>query len=141
MRDETSRTEVVEQAVRTAHRRLEELFTYAVQAFEESEDIEAVRDAFAALREELDVHFDQEDRLYYSTIGSLRPSLKPRLRAFAEGHLRFRLDLATIAEHLERADLEAAGRAFQDLTSQFTQHERSEERLLKSLDRDVAGAA
>lgn len=137
MPDESWKTDV-ETAVALAHRRLEELFRGVTEAFDEPRDIETTRDSFAALRRELDVHFDQEDSLYYATIGSLRPHLKRRLQSFAEGHRGFRLDLEVIAGHLERGDGEAAARAFADLVSEFMHHEQAEESLLRSLDPDDA---
>ena len=131
MREETPGTgEAVEHAVRTEHRRLEELFAEVQQALQEPGDVEDTLDTFAALREEIEVHFDQEDHLYYASIGALRPDLKPELEAFAEGHRGFRLELESIAGQLERRDLEAVRRAFATLRSYFEQHEHAEERVI-----------
>lgn len=133
------RGEAVEQAVRTEHRRLEELFAELAQALEEPADPESARDAFAALREEFETHIDQEDRLYYATIGALRPSLKPELEGFAEEHVEFRKELATLARLLERDDLAAAQGGFQALKSRFGRHERAEEQMLARAEAERIG--
>ena len=141
MQDGTRRTgESVEDAVRAQHRRLEELFAEVAQAFQRPEDVEEIRDVFAALHEELDVHFDQEDRLYYATIGTLRPDLRPDLEAFAEGHRGFRLELAALADQLGRGDVASARSGFASLHSSFEQHEQAEESVLERLDRGAAEA-
>ena len=141
MQDGTGRTgKAVEHAVRAEHRRLDELFAEVAEAFQEPEDVEEIRDVFAALHEELDVHFDQEDRLYYATIGALRPDLKPELEAFAEGHRGFRLELAALADQLGRGDVASARSGFESLRTSFEQHEIAEENVLERVDRGTAEA-
>jgi hemerythrin len=131
----------VEQEVRAEHRRLDEVFAEMGRTFRESADLEEVRDAFAALAEQLDVHFEQEDRLYYVTIGALRPEFKPDIEAIALAHGRFRLQMSKITELLDRADLDAARRTFAQFVANFERHEAAEEQLLGRVDRETAGAA
>lgn len=120
----------VHQAVRGEHRRLDELFVEVGAVFVPPGATEEMRDAFAALSEAMDVHFEQEDRLYYASIAALRPHLKPEIVAISEAHRRFRLELAAIGDQLERSNLSAARRGFAALARAFQQHEAAEERLL-----------
>lgn len=131
----------MEHSVRAEHRLLGELFGDVGRVLRESADLEEARDAFAALEEQVDVHFDQEDRLYYVTIGALRPELGPEIAAIAEGHQRFRRELAAIAAQLERGELEPARLGFERFVAGFAQHEAAEERLLRRVDAASAGAA
>jgi hemerythrin len=128
------------QEVRAEHRRLDQVFAELGRALREGGDLDALRDDFAALAEQVDVHFEQEDRLYYASIGALRPELKPEIEAIALAHDRFRLELSRISDQLERAALERARLAFAQLVGAFEQHEAAEESLLRRLDRETAGA-
>jgi len=127
-------------AIRAEHRRLDDWFATLGGLLREASDLDELRDSFAALCEAIDVHFEQEDRLSYATIAALRPELACELEAIAEGHRRFRLQLAGIADQLVRADLEAARRGFTQLVAGFAEHEAAEERLLQRVDREAAGA-
>jgi hypothetical protein len=98
--------------VREAHRRLQELYADVQETLAEEPSNEAARAEFAALRESLDVHFEQEDRLYYSAIRSLRPELAQRVTGFAEALSEFAV-----------------------LTREFGLHEASEEAMLAEMER------
>jgi hypothetical protein len=126
----------VKSTVQGEHHRIDELFADVGRVFSESPD--EARDAFAVLSEALDVHFEQEERLYYASIGALRPDLKPEINAIFEAHRRFRLELAAIGDQLERDALEGAQRGFAALATAFRQHEAAEERLLHRVE-DAAG--
>jgi hypothetical protein len=130
----------VRQAVRGEHRDLGELFLDVGRVFREPGDLEETRDSFAALSEMLDVHFEQEDRLYYASIGALRPDLKPEIRAISEAHRHFRLELAAIADQLERGDLDSARRSFIALEARFRRHEAMEEILIRDVDAEISEA-
>jgi len=127
--------------IRAEHRRLDDWFREVDDILRGSSDLEDARDSFAGLSAAIDVHFDQEDRLYYRTLGALRPELRPEIESIAEGHRRFRLQLAAIAEQLAHADLEAARRGFAQLVTGFGEHEAAEERLLERVEREAAGPA
>lgn len=144
MGDEAESTEPTEptgdgvERVRAEHLRLDEMFVEVTSVLGQSTDLEEVRDSFAALAEQVDVHFEQEDRLYYATIAALRPELKSDVEAIALSHRFFRAAFAEIGDLLARDDLEGARQAFTRLTREFEQHEASEERLLKRVEREVA---
>jgi len=129
-----------EQVVRAEHRRLDERFAEAARILEEPVELEEARDAFAALAEQVDVHFEQEDRLYYATIAALRPELRRDVEAIGMAHRRFRLQLAEIGGQLASADLEAARRTFAHLSRAFEQHEAAEESLLERVDQEAVAA-
>jgi hypothetical protein len=128
----------VQQKVRSEHRRLDELFVEVGAVFAPSGGAEEMRDAFSALSEAIDLHFEQEERLYYASIGALRPDVKPEIAAISEAHRRFRLTLAAIGDQLERGDLAGARRGFTVLASAFQDHEAVEEHLLHRVE-EAAG--
>lgn len=136
--DESRPGDRVQQRVRSEHRRIDELFVDVAAVFKAPGDAEEMRDALAALAETLDVHFEQEERLYYASIAALRPDLQPEIAAISAGHRRFRLELAAIADQLERSDLTAARQGFTALARSFEQHEATEERLLHRVE-ETAG--
>ena len=98
------------------------------------------RHATAAALEHLagafDVHFAQEDRLYYPAISSLRPELQRRLRGISDRHAAFRAQLQRVHALLDEGALRAAREAFESLASDFEEHEREEEQMLTALDRE-----
>lgn len=87
-----------------------------------------------------DVHFEQEDRLYYPAIGSMRPELSQSLRAISEGHDGFRARLERVRAQLESGELGAARQGFESLASDFGEHEAAEEQLLADLDRRLVAS-
>jgi len=138
----------MEQEILAQHRRLRGLFADVEDAIEaalgaaagDGAGVDEVREALARLGEALDVHFEQEDRLYYPPIVSLRPEHRERIDSLAEQHTAFRERLARIAQGLEVGRLEPTARAFRELVADFGRHEKSEEELLAALDRDAVAA-
>ncbi len=130
----------VRQAVQAEHRNLDDLFADVGRIFGELGDLEEMRDAFAALSEMLDVHFEQEDRLYYASIGALRPDLKAEISAISAAHRQFRLELAAIGDQLERGDQATARRSFVALEARFKRHEAMEETLMRHVDAEIGNA-
>ena len=80
------------------------------------------------------MHFEQEDRLHYAPIGSLRPDLEPQVRAIAEAHRAFRGELAAIRGEVERGELPPARRRIRAFAEAFGRHEAMEEGLLQRID-------
>lgn len=103
-------------------------------------DRSAAPDALERLVEAFDVHFSQEDRLYYPAIGSLRPDLRGRLLSISDGHASFRARLDEIREQLDGGDLAAASLSLDALARDFGAHEAAEEELLAELDRALGAA-
>lgn len=130
--------DTVQRAVRGEHRRLDELFVAMGERFGTSTTADEVRDAFSALSVAIDVHFEQEERLYYASIGALRPDLKPEITKLLEAHRRFRLELAAIGDQIERSGLTGARQSFSALAAAFQQHESAEDRLLQRVE-EAAG--
>jgi hypothetical protein len=128
----------LEREVRTQHRRLDALFANARDALQAGDAPVAAREALAALRGALDAHFEQEDRLYYPTIWSLRPEQKPGLLAAVDAHQDFRARLGRIEGRIDDGELEQARAGFAELAAAFARHEREEERILDALDRERA---
>jgi hypothetical protein len=121
------------------HRELEVLFQDTRAALGRGEG-EAARAGFQRLREALDAHFDQEDRLYYPPITVLRPQHKHTVTGIGEAHRRFREGFGEIAAALEAGSLADAQRAFEDFVDSFAKHEAIEEDLVRSLESEVAAA-
>ena len=120
------------------HRRLDPLFEAVRDAFERAA-VDADR-ALADLAQALSTHFEQEDRLYYPTIGSLRPEHRGRVERFATDHRRFLDRLDGVAERVQRRALEDAAREFEAFADDFAGHEAGEEALLHALQAELDAA-
>jgi hemerythrin len=127
------KTEILEQ-----HRRLDAMLNEVRGALRAPDAGEPARETFADLCRALETHFEQEDRLYYPSIGALRPDKKARLQACVTAHDTFRSMLRDIAALLERDDDERASQALDVLAQAFERHEAVEEAVLAELDREVA---
>jgi hypothetical protein len=128
-------------SVSREHRRLGALLGELEASLERhADDPDAVRDAFAALSEQLDVHFEQEDRLYYPSLAALRPELAPQIRAIADAHRSFRLEIAAIGDALERAELAPARQRRGAVAVAVQRHEAREEALLQHVEVETAQA-
>ncbi|MCP5055121.1 MAG: hemerythrin domain-containing protein [bacterium] len=122
-----------------AHRSLDGLFESTRRSLEEGLGAPAI-DAFCRLREALEAHFEQEDRLYYPPIAALRPEARRSVEEFAAAHHVFRKKFGEIGGLLERNCLDEAGRVFGAFARMFAIHEAAEEKLVAELDRDVLAA-
>lgn len=127
----------VKDRVLAEHRRLDGLLAEACDAFRGGQGSDSGVEAFQELREALEIHFDQEDRLYYPAIRALRPDFKAGLQEFIAEHEKFRTQLENIETLLARADFEGSGRAIEMLAGEFGRHEVSEESVLQRLDREL----
>lgn len=119
------------------HRRLAALFSALRHALEGGR--EAV-DELAELRGALAVHFEQEDRLYYPTVGSLRPEHRTSVYRFASDHERFLAALEGVAERIRQRALAEAAREFEQFAEEFARHEAREEGLLGALHAETEAA-
>ncbi len=126
-------------AIAAEHRKLDVLFEGMRGAFQRGDEAQ-LRDAFARLRQAVEAHFDQEDRLYYPAIRALRPERRESLYGFVEAHVRFRGHFQEIAEGFEREDLAAVKGGFETFAEAFALHEVREEELLQSLEAELADA-
>jgi iron-sulfur cluster repair protein YtfE (RIC family) len=131
----------IEHAVAEQHRRLDAMFEEALAAMREGAAPDAIRDAFERLREALEAHLAQEDRLYFPSLCALRPVHRSVLDGLVASHDGFRSRLEEIDAQLGTHDLGEAERALGAFCGAFTAHEASEERLLRSIDAEVAEAA
>lgn len=123
----------MEESIVEAHRTLDVLFEGLRTVLRAGPADDASRQ-FVALRDALDAHFEQEDALYYPTIGALRPDTRPTIHAITEAHGRFREHLETIGTLLERGADGEAVQSFESFVQEFSQHERQEEALVRSVE-------
>lgn len=121
------------------HRRLR-LLLEETRAAIGDRDAATAQAVFERLRTALETHFEQEGRLYYPTIGALRPDFKPSLARFLAAHDEFRARFDAISAALGSGEFEGAERTFDDFTEAFARHEAGEEDLLRSLDAELASA-
>lgn len=126
--------------VRDEHQGLRELFA-ATRASLEASDDEARLEAAIRLREALEVHFAQEDSLYYPTILALRPEHRKALRACTDAHEEFLDRAGRLVESVERGGRDETLRAFHELVESFGQHEATEEEVLAAIERETRGAS
>lgn len=120
------------------HRKLNALFDDVREAFSDPDARVAAREAFTELRQALETHFDQEERLYYPAIWGLRPDKKVRLRACIDTHSDFRTRMRAIHEQLALGDVGHGARSFEKLATAFLEHEALEEQVLAELEREIA---
>jgi hypothetical protein len=123
------------------HRRLDELLRELETSLADLRDPESGRDAFAALAEQVDVHFEQEESLYYAPIAALRRELEPRIRAIFEAHVAFRQELALVGSQLERGDAAGARLRIAAFAEAFQRHEAREESLLEQVEVELRRSA
>lgn len=116
------------------HAALDALFSEARAALVEAER-EAARDAMDRLRQGLEVHFEREDSLYFPSLSSLRPESREALARLGEAHEDFRRQVEEIIRGLGREAASVLLGRLETLERAFGSHERSEEELLRSLER------
>lgn len=131
----------LECSIAEQHHRLDAMFEEILVALREGEAREAIRDAFARLREALESHIDQEDRLYYPSLRALRPAHRTVLDGLAVAHDAFRTRLEEIDARLGARDLGDAERAIGVFGEAFAAHEATEERLLARIDAELSETA
>jgi hypothetical protein len=126
----------VRESVEAAHRALEVLFGRTRDAFA-ARDVPLARERFTELREALETHFEQEDRLYYPTIRALRPESREALARISAGHAEYRSAFAAIDACLAEGDLAGAAARFEEFARSFARHEEAEESLLRDVERSA----
>lgn len=131
--------ESVERSVAEQHRRLDSMFEELLATLREGDDASAARGAFARLREALESHVDQEDRLYYPTLGTLRPKHRAVLDGLIAAHAEMRDRLEEIDARLAARELAEAERALGTFAGAFAVHETVEEQLLRQIDVEIHG--
>jgi hypothetical protein len=120
------------------HRRLDGLFEGVRNAFADA-GLEA-GEALGELGDALAAHFEQEDRLYYPTVGSLRPEHRSTVERLAGDHERFLIRLDGVAARVRHGGLEEAAEEFERFAGDFARHEDAEEALLRALQTELDAA-
>jgi hemerythrin-like domain-containing protein len=140
-----SQDDSYEKRVAREHRRLDALFETLLAALRGGDDhVFEARDVFAELRDALESHIDQEDRLYYPALRALRPVHRPLITDLVDAHALFRSRLEALEARLSSASSDAlaeAERAVADFAAAFGAHEASEEAMLRSIDAELARAS
>ena len=120
------------------HRRLDALFAAVRESFVAERGASSLSVALGRLEEALEVHFLQEDALYYPAIGALRPQQKARLQACVAAHRHLRELLRDIDGRTARGERAGALQVFEALAEDFRRHEVREEEVLHDLERELA---
>jgi hypothetical protein len=108
----------------------------------ESGDVLRARAALAMLRRDLDSHCEQEARLHFPVVASLRPERRDALQALVAAHDALGARAAELDRHLAGAgDLGAARTALEALEEALERHEREEEALIVDLEREGGPSA
>ncbi len=153
----------IDALIRREHGVLDELFSELMDKLtdtlaQNAEPGPAQR-ALARLRETLERHLLQEERLYYAALRSLAPAHHRALQGFEEAHAQFRTQLAALGDEMrgtptkttktakpdETAETtktaETARALLDSITRDFTRHEADEEALLGEIDRELRARA
>ena len=133
-------TDEMKALIAAAHRALDAFLDGAEGALSAG-GASAASEAFVQLREALEAHIEQEDRLYYPAIRSLRPELEIAIGKFAKDHAAFRDDTAAIQALLEDGLRADARDALERFRKSFVRHEAAEEAMLESIDQLPDGTA
>ena len=123
--------------VGAVHRSLAAMFEETRAAFRDGDEAEAAV-AFGRLREELETHFDKEDRLYYPAIRALRPDRAEAVNRVERAHAQFIRRFELIVAQIQEGKLDEAERSFEEFAEAFIFHEIREEDLIRSLERELA---
>lgn len=123
------------------HRRLESMFAEVLGAIGDGEPQSVVRGAFEFLREALEAHVDQEDRLYYPALRALRPVHRAAIERLMAGHVEFRARLADVDATLAGGSTQQATAQLEALLRGFAAHEVAEETLLGEVDAELRVSA
>jgi len=135
MAEEHLEHEVIEQ-----HRRLDALFSAVREAFIARSGASALSLSLTRLHEAIEVHFLQEEELYYPSIWALRPQQRARLEACVAVHQQFRELLRDLDGRATRGEVAGAAQVFEALAEDFRRHEVREEGVLHEIDHEVAAA-
>lgn len=122
------------------HRRLDAMFEALLAALRGGSSDTALRERFAEMRESLEAHIDQEDRLYYPAVRALRPVHRDVIEELVRAHELFRARLEEIDGDLARGAIAEAGRELDTFVGAFGEHEATEERLLRAIDAELSEA-
>lgn len=115
--------------IEAAHGRIDAWFESTREALTGEQPLSACEQ----LRDVLEAHFAQEEKLYFPTLWQLRPDYEQRFRGLISAHAIF-LDKIDEAVEFIRADQPSeAVRCFEDLRRLFAAHEVEEEETLRSL--------
>jgi hypothetical protein len=131
--DQAMSRQRVERQVIAEHRRLDGLFAAVRAGFVAKSEAPELSARLRELRDALEVHFRQEDELYYPILCALRPDLRVRLEACVAVHARFRELLSDLALRSAQGQLAGSIRVFETLAEDFRRHEVREEELLSEL--------
>ena len=131
----------IQNLISTQHRRIDSMVAEILGAVTETEDLALVRKAFARMRETLESHLDDEERLYEPALNTARPSHRHALQGFLEVHKVFRSRLAEIDADLADVSHAEAARELTDFIAIFEAHEAAEERLIDQLEAETRLAA
>ena len=130
--------ESLESIFEAQHRRLDAMFAALVDSLRHNHRLQDVCDAFARLREMLEAHVDQEDRLYYPVVQAIRPAQRGILEGLVDAHETFRVQLGEIAARLAAHAISEVELAVAEFVASFAAHEAAEEQILRRLDAELS---
>jgi Hemerythrin HHE cation binding domain len=131
----------IQDLITTQHRRIDSMVAEIVGAVSETEDLALVRASFGRMREALEGHLRDEDRLYESALAGARPPHRYVLQGFLDAHKVFQSRLAEIDADLAQISHAEAARELTGFVAIFEAHEAAEERLLGQLEAEAQLAA
>lgn len=136
-----SQDESFERRVAAQHRLLDGMFVDVLEAVRTDPAEGGAKAAFARLREALEIHFDQEERLHYPAVRALSPSRGDAISAIVRAHDGFRAQLDGIEASVASARSAEAEQRLEAFVEAFAVHEAAEEGLLGSLDQELQAAS
>ncbi len=131
------REDSIDELVGREHRFLDELFAELQETLARESEPSVAQGVLTRLREALERHLLQEERLYYSALRALAPAHRGALLHFADAHATFRTRLAALENGLLDAAPEQTRSLVTSIARDFARHEAGEEELLREIDREI----
>ena len=134
---ERDANESLHSMVSAEYRKLEVIFEELRAVLRPGGSGQSAAGIFQEMREEVETHFEVEDRLYYPSICALRPELKGTLATLLGHHRRFLTQFEEIAAALETEAMDDALPLFESFATEFGLHEAEEESILLEIEQSL----
>jgi iron-sulfur cluster repair protein YtfE (RIC family) len=114
------------------HKYMRELGQEFEQALRE-ELPDKLKDVLRRFSAAMDAHFALEDGVFFPAIHGLHPEQRAELEELSRQHQNFGVELERLHQALEEGALERFRTAFYELGEGLAEHERREEKVVRSL--------
>ena len=122
----------VSRQIAEQHEHMHELARELEQAFT-AQLPDKLKDVLLRFRGAMDAHFALEDGVFFPALHGLHPEQRSELEELSRQHQNFGVEVERLRQLLEEGSLERFGTAFHELLTGLAEHERREEKMVRSL--------